>query len=154
RSSDFCLFGFRSFWTLSDHTVIFMPIKHLISLLFSGCVLLTSTSIRAQQTASAPNPSGPARPLTADTPPTTVLGNTFIAPTGWTIKIKGAATLLEAPEGNSRLVLVDTPAKDGDAALAAAWALYAPDAKWPLKLTTDFPDKDGWSRRRNYDYQT
>src|SRR5262249_50375455 len=47
-----------------------------------------------------------------------------------------------------------TPGKDAEAALAAAWAAYKPEAKWPLKLTTDHPDKDGWSRKRNFDYQT
>jgi CubicO group peptidase (beta-lactamase class C family) len=68
--------------------------------------------------------------------------------------VKGAATILQAPEGDSWLALVDTPAKDTDSAVAAAWAAYKPDAKWPLKLATDHPDKDGWSRKRNFDYQT
>jgi hypothetical protein len=36
----------------------------------------------------------------------------------------------------------------------AAWAIYRPDAKWPLKVTNDFPDKDGWTNRRDYSYQT
>ena len=26
--------------------------------------------------------------------------------------------------------------------------------KWPLKVATDVPDKDGWSKQRNYSYQT
>ena len=130
-----------------------MFIKYLVSLLLWACVLI-SPSVRGQEKASVAGGNSSTQPLTADTPSTTVLGNTFIAPAGWTIKVKGAATILEAPEGDSWLVLVDTPAKDADAALAAAWALYKPDAKWPLKLTTDFPDKDGWSKKRNYDYQT
>lgn len=68
--------------------------------------------------------------------------------------VKGSATILETPEGDSWIALVDTPAKDAEAALAAGWAIYKPDAKWPLKLATDHPDKDGWSKQRNYDYQT
>jgi hypothetical protein len=43
---------------------------------------------------------------------------------------------------------------DADRAVAAAWAAYKPDAKWPLKVTNDFPDKDGWSAIRDYSYQT
>ena len=73
---------------------------------------------------------------------------------GWSVIVRGQATILEAPERDSWIALVDTPAKDADAALAAAWAAYKSDAKWPLKLATDHPDKDGWSRQRNYDYQT
>jgi hypothetical protein len=64
----------------------------------------------------------------------TVLGNPFIAPGGWTVTVKGPATILQAPEGDSWIALADTAAKDADAALAAAWAAYKPDAKWPLKL--------------------
>ncbi|MBC7883046.1 MAG: beta-lactamase family protein [Anaerolineae bacterium] len=91
--------------------------------------------------------------LAADTPKTTVLGNTFIAPSGWTLSVRGPATILEAPEQGSAIALVDVSAKDGDSALAAAWAAYKPDAKWPLKLATDQPDKDGWTKQRAYEYQ-
>ena len=38
--------------------------------------------------------------------------------------------------------------------MAAAWTAYRPDAKWPLKVTNDFPDRDGWSNIRDYSYQT
>ena len=41
-----------------------------------------------------------------------------------------------------------------DGAVKAAWAIYRPDAKWPLKVTNDFPDKDGWTNIRDYSYQT
>ena len=92
--------------------------------------------------------------LSADTPKTTVLGNAFIAPKDWSIRIKGPATILEAPEGDSWIALVDVDAKTQDEALAAAWQSYKPDAKWPLKVSNDLPDRDGWSRRRAYDYQT
>jgi CubicO group peptidase (beta-lactamase class C family) len=118
--------------------------KQWNNLLVLSCLLLGSSTVSAQD----------ATPLAADTPQKTVLGNPFIAPTGWTVTVKGAATLLGAPEGDSWIALVDTPAKDTDAALAAAWAAYKPDAKWPLKLATDHPDKDGWSKKRNYDYRT
>src|SRR5688572_31199592 len=65
--------------------------------------------------------------IAADTPKTTVAGNTFTAPAGWSLAVRGPATILEAPEGGSFVVLVDVPAKDAanaEAALAAAWAAY------------------------------
>jgi CubicO group peptidase (beta-lactamase class C family) len=103
--------------------------------------------------AAAPDQAAAKERLSADTPKTTVLGNTFIAPAGWSISVRGPATIIEAPEGDSRIVLVDVRAKDADAALAAGWASYQ-KPKWPLKVATDVPDKDGWSRQRNYSYQT
>jgi CubicO group peptidase (beta-lactamase class C family) len=92
--------------------------------------------------------------LAADTPKSTVEGATFIAPAGWSIAVRGPATILEAPEGGSFIALVDVKAPDADAAVAAAWAAYRPEARWPLKVVTDAPDKDGWTNRRSYDYQT
>ena len=92
--------------------------------------------------------------LTADTSKTTVLGNTFVAPKDWTIRVKGDATILEAPEGDSWVALVDVQAKTAEEALAAAWKIYKPDAKWPVKVSNDLPDRDGWSHRRVYEYQT
>lgn len=102
---------------------------------------------------AAPDQSAAKERLSADTPKTTALGNTFIAPAGWSVSVRGPATIIEAPEGDSRILLVDVRAKDGDAALAAGWAAYQ-QPKWPLKVATDVPDKDGWSKQRNYSYQT
>lgn len=109
--------------------------------------------------APAPAPAATARTETlgADTPKTTTEGATFIAPAGWTVTVRGSATIVEAPEGDSRLAFVDVStkdAKDADAAVAAGWAAYKPDAKWPLKVATDAPSKDGWADRRTYAYQT
>jgi CubicO group peptidase (beta-lactamase class C family) len=102
-------------------------------------------------------PDEAAERIAADTPRATVAGNTFIAPAGWSLAVRGPATILEAPEGGSFIVLVDVPAKDGvdaEAAIKAAWAAYKPDAKWPLKVTTPIADKDGWTDRKQYSYQT
>jgi hypothetical protein len=95
--------------------------------------------------------------LAADTAKTTVAGNTFVAPAGWSLVMRGPATILEAPEGGSFIVIADVAAKDAadaDAAVAAAWAAYKPEAKWPLKVTTPAADKDGWTDRKGYAYQT
>ncbi len=119
--------------------------------------LLTASLLIAQTATQAPPAtdvaSVPER-LAADTPKTTVLGNAFVAPKDWSVSVKGSATILEAPEGGSWIALVDVQAKTHDEALAAAWKAYKPDAKWPVKVSNDLPDRDGWSRRRNYEYLT
>jgi CubicO group peptidase (beta-lactamase class C family) len=93
------------------------------------------------------------QPLATDTPMATVLGNPFIAPAEWSVSVRGPATILEAPEGDSWIALVDVRAKDGEAALLAGWAAYK-EVQWPLKVTNDVPDRDGWSKQRNFTYQT
>jgi CubicO group peptidase (beta-lactamase class C family) len=103
---------------------------------------------------AAPQAATKAQPLAADTPSTTVAGHTFIAPAGWTVRVEGKATIVEAPEGDSRIVFVDVAAMEPDAAIQEAWAAYRPDAKWPLKAKTDSSDKDGWTHQKTYSYQT
>jgi CubicO group peptidase (beta-lactamase class C family) len=109
-------------------------------------LILQSSAVISQQ------PAGEV--LAADTQRTTVEGARFVAPAGWRIETRGLATILAPPEGNSHIALVDVHAADADGAVAAAWAAYRPDAKWPLKVTNDFPDKDGWTGIREYTYQT
>lgn len=96
----------------------------------------------------------PLRILEADTATTTVEGNTFIAPAGWKLQVRGAATVLEAPEGGSSIVIVDVKANDADAAVAAAWKEYKPGASWPLKAVTPVAPRDSWTDRKSYTYQT
>ncbi|HSA24492.1 MAG TPA: serine hydrolase domain-containing protein, partial [Myxococcota bacterium] len=120
----------------------------------SCCALLACACAPAGQARRAdPGPSQGA-PLAADTPIATVEGNPLIAPAGWSVAVDGPATLLSPPEGGSRIALVDLRAKDADAAVAAAWAAYKPDAAWPLLVVNPQPDKDGWTDRRAYNYQT
>ena len=90
----------------------------------------------------------------ADTPRTTIRGNTFVAPAGWSLSVRGSATILQAPEGDSRIALVDVEAADAAEAVARAWAELGSVMKRPLKIATDAPDKDGWSKIRNFGYET
>jgi CubicO group peptidase (beta-lactamase class C family) len=93
--------------------------------------------------------------VAADTPRTTPAGATFTVPAGWTMATQGPVVILEPPEADSHLVLVDVPdAKDADAAVAAAWAGYRPEAKRPLKLAVPEAPRDGWEERRAYHYET
>lgn len=120
------------------------------SILVLACLALQSSSAAANQ----PPAATASEVLAADTSRTTVAGNKFTAPAGWRIEVRGPATILEPPEGNSHIALVDVHANDADSAVAAAWAAYRPDTRWPLKVTNDFPDRDGWSHIRDYTYQT
>lgn len=134
-----------------------------LSLLLPLAACSSSPSAAPNTPSAGPSPSAPSgaaaesssppEKLAADAPRTTVRGNSFIAPSGWTISVRGQATILEAPETGSRIALIDVRAADADAAVAAAWAAYDPEASWPLKVATDAPPKDGWTDRRNYTYQ-
>jgi CubicO group peptidase (beta-lactamase class C family) len=129
-----------------------MKYAMVVFLILSSALALgqrrNSTAVSAAATAQA------SERLTADEPKTTVLGNPFIAPKDWTVRVRDAATILAAPEGDSWVALMDVPGKGPDEALAAAWQAYKPDAKWPVKVTHDLPDRDGWTRRRIYEYLT
>jgi CubicO group peptidase (beta-lactamase class C family) len=114
----------------------------------------SSSTATATATATAAPPAASAERLTGDTPSTTVAGNTFIAPAGWTRTVRGTATVLQPPEAGSAIALVDVRAPSADSAVAAAWRAYKPDAAWPLKVVNTKPDKDGWTDRANYSYQT
>jgi CubicO group peptidase (beta-lactamase class C family) len=125
--------------------------RAVAAFLFLISLTLQSTPAASQQ----PPAAAASEVLAADTPRTTVEGNKFIAPAGWRIEVRGPATILTPPEGDSYIALVDVKAKDADAAIAAAWAAYRPEAaKRPLKVANDYPDKDGWSSIRDYSYQT
>jgi CubicO group peptidase (beta-lactamase class C family) len=121
----------------------------------SAVLLLALVIVQSPGAGSAATQGPPAgEVLAADAPRTTVAGNTFIAPAGWRVAVRGPATILAPPEGDSHIAIVDVQAPDADRAVAAAWAAYRPDAKWPLKVTNDYPDKDGWTNIRDYSYQT
>ena len=62
-------------------------------------------------------------------------GTTFTVPAGWTMTTKGSMVVLDPPEPDSHLAIVDVKAKDADAAVAAGWAAYKPDFKRPLKIS-------------------
>ncbi len=118
-------------------------------------VLAVIALLTLQQAAPSAAPTQAAAEVSvADSPRTTVAGNAFIAPAGWRVEVRGQMTLVSPPEPDSHIALIDLKASDADSAVKAAWAIYRPDAKWPLKVTNDFPDKDGWTNLRNYDYQT
>jgi CubicO group peptidase (beta-lactamase class C family) len=90
--------------------------------------------------------------LAADTLRTTARGHSFIAPVGWSLRAAGPMVVLTAPEGDSRIAVIDAAATDPDAAVAAAWAAYDAKPRWPLKQASDRPARNGWAQQRAYQY--
>jgi CubicO group peptidase (beta-lactamase class C family) len=99
-------------------------------------------------------PAFAGEPLPSDTPFTTTGGATFTAPTGWRVTSTANRNVLDPPEADSHLVLVDVQAADADAAVAAAWAAWRPEAKRPLRIATAQAPYSGWEDRKVYNYET
>jgi CubicO group peptidase (beta-lactamase class C family) len=92
--------------------------------------------------------------LAADTPRVTPGGATFTVPTGWSIASGKSLVILEPPEADTHIAIIDSQAADAKAAVTAAWTAYKPDFKRPLKLVTPRPGRQGWDERQVYDYET
>jgi CubicO group peptidase (beta-lactamase class C family) len=115
---------------------------------------ISVTALASAQPATAQVASPQGRLLSADTPQTTASGATFTAPASWRIMAGSDKRVLIAPEGDAHIALVDVQAPDADAAVAAGWASYRPDAHRPLKLATPQAPYHGWEERRRYEYET
>ena len=115
----------------------------------------------AESAASAPEPpasaAAPAGPetLAADAPRGTAAGTTFLAPAGWSLHRTGTMVVLDPPETDTHLVLVDVgAASDARAAVAAAWAAWRPQNPPKLKVLSSQPGRNGWAERAVVDYET
>jgi len=97
--------------------------------------------------------------LAADTQQATSGGAVFTAPSGWSIRTSGSLVVLDPPETDSHLVIVDVKAvdvnaTDADSAAKAAWIAWKSDFKRPLKVATPAAPRDGWEERKNFSYET
>jgi CubicO group peptidase (beta-lactamase class C family) len=92
--------------------------------------------------------------LSTDTPLATTSGTTFTAPSGWRVTSTASMKVLEPPEADSRLALVDVRAADATAAVAAGWASYRPGANRALRITTPQTAQNGWDERHVFNYET
>ena len=135
---------------LSNHVRAFWQVAVL------GLVLLASFAggdAHAQSAPAGAN-SAAAERLTVDTPWTTSSGATFTAPAGWSVTSGPNTRVLVAPESDSRVAIIDVEASDADAAVAAGWASYRPDAHRPLKIAEPQAPYNGWEERHIYSYET
>lgn len=111
--------------------------------------------------ASTAGGSAAAAPLAAtaerlqkDTPRATPAGTTFTVPAGWAMTTKGSMVILDPPEADSHIAIVDLDAKDAEAAVAAAWATFKADFKRPLKISLPQAARNGWEERKAFQYET
>ena len=117
-------------------------------LALADCAVKAGAWPRAAQERSAPER------VAADTQRATPGGATFTVPGGWSIESGKNMVILRPPESDTRIAVFDCQAADARAAVAAAWAAYKPEAKWPIKLVTPRPAREGWEERQVFDYET
>jgi CubicO group peptidase (beta-lactamase class C family) len=112
-----------------------------------------------------PAPTKPAAPppvaeaakpelIARDSPFATAAGTTFTVPAGWTLMGGAAQRVLEGPEKDIRLAVVDVPARSADDAVKAAWPALEPKFARNLRIAQDRPARSGWESRRVYVYET
>ncbi len=136
-----------------------MSIRRTLLLVFVTIATLAQ-ALAADSAVQAANPSnqGEARPaperLAADTARVTPGGAAFTAPAGWSITSGKNIVILEPPETDTHIVIVDCQAADAATAVAAAWTAYKPDFKRPLRLATPRPAREGWEERQAFSYET
>ena len=85
----------------------------------------------------------------------TATGVTFTVPEGWTAHGTGSVVVLDPPEADTHIAIVDVAqAADAKSAAAAAWELYRAGASHPFKLLTTRPPRNGWDEQALVAYET
>ena len=77
-----------------------------------------------------------------------------MVPAGWSVVTGKNLVILQPPEADTHIAIVDTQASDAAGAVAAGWAAYKPEHKWPVKVVTSRPPREGWEDRQVFDYET
>jgi CubicO group peptidase (beta-lactamase class C family) len=62
--------------------------------------------------------------------------------------------VIEAPEGDSHIVLFESEAATSDAAVQAAWGAYKPGEKRTIRQKISAPAREGWEEAQVYLYET
>ncbi|AZU03636.1 beta-lactamase [Glycocaulis alkaliphilus] len=89
----------------------------------------------------------------ANTPGTTGGGVGYTAPDGWDVRPGEGLTVLAAPADELLVALVDVGSADSASdAVLAAWALFDPDADYPVRLVTAASPREGWEERASVSY--
>ena len=103
----------------------------------------TGANSAATTTTTTPPPKP--EPIAADAPKTTAAGHTFTAPAGWTLYSSGGTRVLEGPEKDIKVALVDVAhATDAADAVKQAWPTLDPKFARPLHIAQDQPARFGW----------
>jgi CubicO group peptidase (beta-lactamase class C family) len=123
-------------------------------LAFTAVAQSERSSVTATRSPQVAETKSAAERVATDTPRVTPGGATFQVPGGWSIVTAKDIVLLEPPETDTHIAIVDSETADAKAAVEAAWAAYKPDAHRPLKLVTPRPAREGWDERQVFDYET
>ena len=78
----------------------------------------------------------------------------FNAAAGWSLRTIDNGVILEPPEADTHIAIIETKEAEPAAAVVQAWREYRRDFKRPLKVTTDRPGRDGWEAAKVFDYET
>jgi CubicO group peptidase (beta-lactamase class C family) len=143
------------------------PLLVVATLCITACSSTPPPAAKTPATAAAPAASAPTaaaapaaepakpEPIAADSPRTTAAGHTFTAPAGWTLYANGSARVLEGPEKDVKLALVDVPhAADAADAVKQAWPVLDPKFSRPLHIAQDVPGRFGWETPKLFAYET
>lgn len=125
----------------------------VVLLALTSVVLLAIGTATAAALPQGEVKSQPER-VSSDTPRTTPGGATFTVPNGWAISQGKNMVVLDPPEPDTHVAIVDVQAADAKAAVASAWAAYKPTDKHPLKLVQPAPAREGWDERQSFSYET
>jgi CubicO group peptidase (beta-lactamase class C family) len=134
-----------------------MPIRFTAALMAAvTAVLCTLLPALAAAQAPAPAAAAPAgETVAATTERSTPAGHMFMAPQGFVLRAADGLILLQAPEGDGGVALIEVQAGNADDALARAWAAYANNAAARSIRTSDLlAPANGWTERRSVIYET
>jgi CubicO group peptidase (beta-lactamase class C family) len=96
-----------------------------------------------------------AQPPTSDHSSKTPAGATFTVPAGWAEHARGPVVIVDPPETDFHVAIVDVgQAHDAKSAAAAAWKLYRGGESHPFKLLLTAPARDGWDEQAVINYET
>jgi CubicO group peptidase (beta-lactamase class C family) len=92
--------------------------------------------------------------VASDSPHATPAGATFTAPAQWSVADGAASVTMQAPEGDTHMIVVDAHADDAAAAVASAWKSYRADFNRPVRAEVAVADRDGWKDGKQFIYET
>jgi CubicO group peptidase (beta-lactamase class C family) len=120
----------------------------------------SNTAAPAAEGTAAPSPSAspPAAEsvvkVDADSPMTTASGATYTAPKGWTVTTRDGVLLLEDPNREVSLTVVERKEPEPGEAIAAAWKQVKSDFARTIKRVTPLPGRSGWDAATEIEYET
>jgi CubicO group peptidase (beta-lactamase class C family) len=128
-------------------------------------LLVLVTSACGGSSGVAPLPAAPPAPpspvaapaskqVEADTPGATTGGATFTIPAGWSMLEANGRVILEPPEKDLRLAILELEATGSDEAIELAWKTLDGEMTRSVRLKVDLPARSGWSDRHDVIYET